>query len=47
LDNRSEELINKSLFELKDDMIIISIAHRISSIENADLIYIFKDGELI
>ena len=46
LDNRSEELINKALFELKDDMIIISIAHRVSSIENADLIYLFKDGKI-
>jgi len=46
LDNRSEELINKALFELKDDMIIVSIAHRVSSIENADLIYLFKDGKI-
>ena len=44
LDNRSEELINKALFKLKKDMIIISIAHRDSSIDNADTLYLFRDG---
>jgi len=47
LDNQSEQLINKALLELKNDMIIVSIAHRISSIENADTVYIFKDGRVI
>jgi subfamily B ATP-binding cassette protein MsbA len=47
LDNQSEQLINKALLELKDDMIIISIAHRLSSIENADTIYVFKDGKIL
>ncbi len=47
LDNQSEGLINKALLELKNDMIIISIAHRLSSIENADTIYIFKEGKVV
>jgi len=47
LDNQSEGLINKALLELKNDMIIISIAHRLSSIENADTIYIFKDAKIV
>lgn len=47
LDNQSEGLINKALLELKDDMIIVSIAHRLSSIENADRVYLFKDGKIV
>jgi len=47
LDNQSEALINKALLELKDDMIIVSIAHRLSSIENADTIYLFEEGKIV
>ncbi|NOZ90094.1 MAG: ATP-binding cassette domain-containing protein [Epsilonproteobacteria bacterium] len=47
LDNKSELLIQKALESLKDNMITITVAHRLSTIENADTILVFKDGEIV
>jgi subfamily B ATP-binding cassette protein MsbA len=47
LDNISEREIKKALEELKNDMITISVAHRLSSIQDADTIFVFRDGNII
>lgn len=47
LDNKSEALIQKALDLLKDEMITITVAHRLSTIENADAILVFKEGKII
>ena len=47
LDNKSELLIQKALNELKDEMITITVAHRLSTIENSDTILVFKSGQII
>jgi len=47
LDNKSELLIQKALEALKSEMITITVAHRLSTIENADTILVFKDGKII
>ncbi len=47
LDNKSEVLIQKALEKLKDDMITITVAHRLSTIENSDTILVFKGGEIV
>ncbi|HHH51154.1 MAG TPA: ABC transporter ATP-binding protein, partial [Campylobacterales bacterium] len=47
LDNKSEVLIQKALETLKNDMITITVAHRLSTIENADTILVFKNGEIV
>ncbi|CAA6805211.1 MAG: Phospholipid-lipopolysaccharide ABC transporter [uncultured Sulfurovum sp.] len=47
LDNKSEALIQKALEALKDEMITITVAHRLSTIENSDAILVFKDGEIV
>ena len=47
LDNKSELLIQKALEDLKDEMITITVAHRLSTIENADTILVFKNGEIV
>jgi subfamily B ATP-binding cassette protein MsbA len=47
LDNKSEALIQKALEELRPNMITITVAHRLSTIENSDAILVFKNGEIV
>ena len=47
LDNKSEALIQKALEALKLEMITITVAHRLSTIENSDAILVFKEGQII
>ncbi|HIO95392.1 MAG TPA: ABC transporter ATP-binding protein [Campylobacterales bacterium] len=47
LDNKSEALIQKALESLKNEMISITVAHRLSTIEHADTILVFKDGNIV
>ncbi len=47
LDNKSEALIQKALLELKSEMITFTVAHRLSTIEHADTILVFQNGEII
>ena len=47
LDNKSEALIQKALESLKHEMITITVAHRLSTIENSDAILVFKNGEIV
>jgi subfamily B ATP-binding cassette protein MsbA len=47
LDNKSEALIQKALNRLKNEMITITVAHRLSTIEHADTILVFKEGKII
>ena len=47
LDNKSEALIQQALEALKPHMITITVAHRLSTIENADAILVFKEGKIV
>jgi len=47
LDNKSEALIQQALQELKSQMITFTVAHRLSTIEHADIILVFQNGEII
>ncbi len=47
LDNKSEALIQQALHELKSEMITFTVAHRLSTIEDADTILVFQNGEII
>ena len=47
LDNKSEKAIQKSLYALKDKMITFVVAHRLSTIENADMVLLMEKGEII
>jgi ABC-type bacteriocin/lantibiotic exporter with double-glycine peptidase domain len=46
LDSESEEAITKSLRQLHGHVTLISIAHRISTIKEADLILYLEDGRI-
>ena len=47
LDNKSEALIQKALEALKPNMMTLTVAHRLSTIENSDAILVFKEGKII
>ena len=47
LDGESEGAISKLLGELKLQMTIVLIAHRLPSIRNSDLIHYLRDGSII
>ncbi|MEO1927110.1 MAG: ABC transporter ATP-binding protein [Nautiliaceae bacterium] len=46
LDNKSESVIMDAINNLKD-MIVFIIAHRLHTIDNADEILVFKNGEIV
>jgi len=47
LDNKSEKAIQLALEGIKKEMITFVVAHRLSTIEHADAILVFKDGEIV
>lgn len=47
LDNESERLIKESIDKLSKNTTILIVAHRLSTIKNADQVYVIKDGEII
>lgn len=47
LDTESESLIQKSLELLSHDRTTIVIAHRLSTVKNADLLYVLRDGQVV
>jgi ABC-type multidrug transport system fused ATPase/permease subunit len=46
LDNRTEQMITQTISEFSHSKTIIILAHRLSTIEKADLIYVIKDGQV-
>ena len=47
LDTDSEQLIQESIHTLSKDMTIVVIAHRFSTIRNADYVYVLDEGQII
>lgn len=47
LDNESELLIQKAINELKGKITIIIIAHRLSTVMDADKLFVLEDGKVI
>ena len=46
VDNKTEQLIQKSFFDSTNDRTSIIIAHRLSTIRNCDKIYVLKEGSI-
>ena len=47
LDTESEEMIQESLAELSTDRTTVVIAHRLSTVKNADYTYVLKSGRIV
>ena len=47
LDNESEQRIQEAIEGLKGEMTILVIAHRISTVLNADRLFVVSDGRII
>ena len=47
LDNRSEAVVQKAIDNLMLDRTVFVIAHRLSTIQNADLIVVLNNGEIV
>ncbi len=47
LDTESEQLIQRALEEMHDDRTIMVVAHRLSTIANADQIIVLEDGKIV
>jgi ABC-type multidrug transport system fused ATPase/permease subunit len=47
LDTVSENLIQQSLRRCSSDKTVIIIAHRLSTVENADIIFVIEKGNLV
>jgi ABC-type multidrug transport system fused ATPase/permease subunit len=47
LDSESEKLVQDALEKLMKDRTSLIVAHRLSTIENADLIYVLENGNII
>ncbi|MDR1773373.1 MAG: ATP-binding cassette domain-containing protein, partial [Clostridioides sp.] len=47
LDNISQQKILENIYQYADDKIVIVIAHRMSTIQDADMIYVFDNGKVV
>ena len=47
LDNKSEAVVQKAIDNLMNDRTVFVIAHRLSTIQNADVIVVLNNGEIV
>ena len=47
LDNESEKIVQKALDSISGEKTVIAVAHRLSTIQDFDQIYIFDEGEIV
>lgn len=47
LDNESEKIVQKALDDIAKNKTVIAVAHRLSTIQNFDRIYVFSEGQII
>ena len=46
LDNKSEEIVQQAIYNLMADRTVFVIAHRLSTVKNADCIVVIDHGEI-
>ena len=47
LDTESEKLVQQAIEQLMKDRTVLVIAHRLSTVVNADKIVVLKDGKIV
>ncbi len=47
LDNKAEAVVQRAIDNLMQDRTVFVIAHRLSTVQNADKIVVINDGEII
>lgn len=47
LDNESEKMVQQAIDNLARDITVIIIAHRLSTVKKADIIYVFDNGRVV
>jgi ATP-binding cassette subfamily B protein len=47
LDNESEAYVHQSMLDLSKNRTTLIIAHRLSTVQNADFIYVLKNGKIV
>lgn len=47
LDSHSEKLIQQALNNMRHNKTIVIVAHRLSTVLSADLIYVIKNGKIV
>ena len=47
LDNVTEQIVQKAINELMGDRTVLAIAHRLSTVRDADCIYVLDKGKII
>ena len=47
LDNKSEEIVQQAIYNLMADRTVFVIAHRLSTVQNADEIVVINEGQIV
>jgi len=47
MDTESERLVQQSLEELSKRCTVVTVAHRLSTVQNADCIYVLSAGNIV
>ena len=47
LDNKSEAVVQQAIDNLMKDRTVLVIAHRLSTVRNADCIVVINDGQIV
>lgn len=47
MDNQSEKIVQAALDKARDGRTCVTIAHRLTTIQNADLICVFDNGKVV